>query len=235
MSLAIKGEKQPTRQLALDLAAEPRFGAEDFLVSPSNEAAYAMIERWPDWPSPSLILIGPPGAGKSHLAAIWAERAHARVVSGASLALADLPALAAAGAVLVEDADRSRPPEAALFHLINLLKETCGALVATAASPPDAWGLTTPDLLSRLRLAPSVAIEPPDDALMRAVLVKLLVDRQLVVDTALVEHVALRLERSLDAARRFVARLDDEALARGQRVSRAIAADVLAAMAGDER
>ena len=73
-----KSEKQPTRQLALDLAAEPRFGAEDFLVSPSNEAAYALIERWPDWPSPSLILIGPPGAGKSHLAAIWAERARAR-------------------------------------------------------------------------------------------------------------------------------------------------------------
>lgn len=235
MSLRGKSEKQPTRQLALDLAAEPRFGAEDFLVSPSNEAAYALIERWPDWPSPSLILIGPPGAGKSHLAAIWAERARARIVSGASLALADLPALAAAGAVLVEDADRTRPDEAALFHLINLLKETGGALVATAASPPDAWGLRTPDLLSRLRLAPSVAIESPDEALMRAVLVKLLVDRQLVVDTALVDYVALRLERSLDAARRFVARLDDEALARGQRVTRAIAAEVLAAMAEDER
>ena len=130
---------------------------------------------------------------------------------------------------------RPRPDEAALFHLINLLKETGGALVATAASPPDAWGLRTPDLLSRLRLAPSVAIESPDEALMRAVLVKLLVDRQLVVDTALVDYVALRLERSLDAARRFVARLDDEALARGRRVTRAIAAEVLAAMAEDER
>jgi chromosomal replication initiation ATPase DnaA len=226
-----KSDKSGGHQLALDLPVEPRFGAEDFLVSPSNEAAYAMIERWPDWPAPALVIVGPPGSGKSHLAAIWAERSGARVVTGAGLALAHPPALAAAGAALVEDADRLGAAEAQLFHLMNLMRETGGALVVTAQSPPDRWGLTTPDLLSRLRLAPMVELAPPDDALMRAVLVKLLVDRQLVVDTSLIDYVALRLDRSLDAARRFVAALDREALARGRRVSRALAGDVLAAMA----
>lgn len=228
--MAGKTDKPGGRQLALDLPVEPRFGAEDFLVSPSNEAAYAMVERWPDWPAPALIVSGPRGAGKSHLAAIWAERAGARVVTGAGLALAHPPALAAAGATLVEDADRVGAAEAQLFHLMNLLRETGGFLVLTAQTPPDLWDVTTPDLLSRLRLAPMVELAPPDDALMRAVLVKLLVDRQLVVDTALVDYVALRLDRSLDAARRFVAALDHEALARGRRVSRALAGDVLQTM-----
>lgn len=228
--MAGKTDRPGGRQLALDLPVEPRFGAEDFLVSPSNEAAYAMVERWPDWPAPALIVSGPRGAGKSHLAAIWAERAGARVVTGAGLALAHPPALASAGATLVEDADRVGGAEAQLFHLMNLLRETGGFLVLTALTPPDLWGVTTPDLLSRLRLAPMVELAPPDDALMRAVLVKLLVDRQLVVDTALVDYVALRLDRSLDAARRFVAALDQEALARGRRVSRALAGDVLQTM-----
>ncbi|MGH6845890.1 MAG: hypothetical protein ACREC0_00195, partial [Methylocella sp.] len=101
--------------------------------------------------------------------------------------------------------------------------------------PPDAWGLRTADLLSRLRLAPAVEIGLPDDALMRAVLVKLLSDRQLVVDAGVVSYIALRIERSLDAARAFIDALDREALARQTRISRAIAGDVLLAMgrAGD--
>ena len=53
---------------------------------------------------------------------------------------------------------------------------------------------------------------PPDDALLRAVLVKLFADRQLAVDESLVGYVAPRIERSFAAARAVVARLDEEAM-----------------------
>jgi len=219
-------------QLTLELAPEPGFERENFVVSGSNEQAYAMIERWPDWPDPVLLILGPPGAGKSHLGAIWASIAKAGVQSAAALAAANIEALAAAGPLLLEDADAIGEAETQLFHLINLMRENGVALVITAKAPPDAWGLRTADLLSRLRLAPTVAIGPPDDALMRAVLVKLLIDRQLVIDTSVVGYIALRLERSLDAARTFIDALDREALARQCRISRAIAADVLASLEG---
>ncbi len=216
-----------SQQLTLDLASDPQFGAEDFLVSNSNEQAYGMVELWPDWPDKVLLLLGPPGAGKSHLAAIWAARAGAFVLQASSLANADLPAVAKNRAILIEEADRVGAGEAALFHLLNLARAEDLRLLLTAREAPEFWGLGTADLKSRLRLAPCVAIEAPDEALMRAVLVKLLVDRQLIVDTNVVELAALRLERSLDAARKFVAAIDREALSRGRRITRAMASDVL--------
>jgi chromosomal replication initiation ATPase DnaA len=217
-------------QLTLNLAADPGYERENFFVSGSNEQAYAMIELWPSWPDPTLLILGPSGAGKSHLGAIWASIAKAGIQSAASLAADDIEALAAAGPLLLDDADAIGQSEAQLFHLVNLMRERGTALVLTAKTPPDAWGLRTADLVSRLRLAPTAAIGPPDDALMRAVLVKLLIDRQLVVDTGVVGYIALRIERSLDAARSFIDALDREALARQSRISRAIAGDVLLAM-----
>jgi chromosomal replication initiation ATPase DnaA len=217
------------KQLAFDLPLDPRFGAEDFLVSPSNEQAYGVIESWPDWPDTILLLMGPRGSGKSHLTSIWATHAEAWTVDAASITHERVPHLLANGALAIEDMDRGARDEAALFHLLNLAREQKAFVLITCETPPDLWGLRTPDLLSRLRLAPSAALEPPDDSLLKAVLVKLFVDRQLVVDTSVVDYIALRIERSLAKASEVVGLLDREALSRGRRVSRSIAAEVLGA------
>ncbi len=225
---------RPPRQLAFDLPLDPRYGREDFLVSPSNERAYAQVERWPDWPDTVLRLEGPRGSGKSHLASIWATDARGWTVDAREVMAERVPHLVSAGALVVEDADRGPLDEAALFHLLNLARERKAHVVVTAAGPPDGWGLSTRDLLSRLRLAPSVALDPPDDALLKAVLVKLFVDRQLVVDTSVVDVLALRLERSLARAAEAVAELDREALSRGRRITRAMAAELAARLSPDE-
>jgi chromosomal replication initiation ATPase DnaA len=215
------------RQLAFDLPLDPRYGREDFLVSPSNERAYALIERWPDWPDPILHLTGPKGSGKSHLASIWATTAHAWTIDAFEVSGERVPHLVSNGALLVEDADRGERDEAALFHLLNLSRERGAFVLLTSAAPVDGWGIETRDLLSRLRLAPSVSLDPPDDALLKAVLVKLFVDRQLVVDTSVVDYLALRIERSLSRAAETVTALDREALSRGRRITRAMAAEIL--------
>jgi chromosomal replication initiation ATPase DnaA len=221
--------REAPKQLAFDLPLNPSYGREDFLVSPSNEHAYACIESWPDWPHNALLLNGPRGSGKSHLAAIWATAAHAWTVDVSEVTGDKVPHLVSNGALAIEDVDRGARDEAALFHLLNLARERRAYLLLTCGTPPDRWGIATPDLLSRLRLAPSVALDAPDDALLKAVLVKLFVDRQLVVDTSVVDYIALRIERSLARASEVVALLDKEALSRGRRVSRAIAAEILGA------
>lgn len=222
--------REVPKQLAFDLALDPRFGREDFLVSPSNEQAYAMVERWPEWPDTVLLLNGPPGSGKSHLAAIWAADAHAWTVDAFEVTQDRVPHLVSNGALVIEDIDRTERDEAALFHLLNLAREKRAHVLMTCATTPDQWGIRTPDLLSRLRLATTLTLDAPDDALLKAVLVKLFVDRQLVVDTSVVDYIALRIERSLAKAAEVVTLLDKEALSRGRRVSRAIASEVLGAL-----
>jgi len=214
------------RQLVLEWPHAPSYAREDFLEAPSNAPALQAILDWPDWPARMLMLVGPSGAGKSHLGAIWARRAGARVVPAAALTRDGVPKIAAAPALLIEDADRGAD-EAALFHLLNLVREGGIGVLITARAPPGDWGLETADLVSRLRLAPIVELGAPDLDLTRAVLVKLFNDRQIAVDPGLIGYVALRIERSLDAARALVAELDREALARGGPVTRTMAARLL--------
>ncbi|MGJ0510566.1 MAG: hypothetical protein ACR652_26270 [Methylocystis sp.] len=225
-----EGVRAPA-QLPLELPLAPRFGREDFLAAPSNAAALAMVERWPDWPAPILTLIGPAGSGKSHLLAIFAERARALRADASELPA--LPALvdAAPGAIALDDVDRALD-ETALFHLLNFAVEHRVFLLMSARRRATAADVTLPDLLSRLRRAPVVEIGAPDDELMRAVLEKLFRDRQLLVEPPALAYAALRLERSFDAARAFVAALDREALAQRRPVTRALAAQVLEAFAG---
>lgn len=217
------------RQLALDLAHIESFAREDFLESPCNASALAMIERWPDWPAPVLALVGPEGSGKSHLAAIWAERAGARFLSARALGEAKLPAELATGALVLEDASSTSFDQRALFHLLNLAREEEAYVLLTASSTPSAWPIGLLDLASRLRAIPTVALDPPDDALLRAVLVKLFADRQLQVDEALISFLLTRIERSLTAAKQIVGRLDAEALRLRRPVTRALAAEVMRA------
>lgn len=225
----------PPKQLTFDLPLDPRYGREDFLVSPANEAAYGLIEAWPEWPDTVLLLSGPPGSGKSHLASIWATRAHAWTVPAPDLCGDQVTHLVSNGALVVEDIDRAAGrDEAALFHLLNVARERRCPLLLTASGPVDGLGLKVADLRSRLRLAPGVEILPPDDALLRAVIVKLFSDRQIVIDLSVVEAVALRIDRSLARAREVVTELDRDALGRGRRITKPLALAVLDRLGGVE-
>jgi chromosomal replication initiation ATPase DnaA len=215
------------RQLALDLPHAESFRRDDFLADPSNEAALALVESWPVWPDRIAAIVGPVGSGKSHLAAIWAERAGARIVDAASLTRSEVPRALVTGALVVEDIAPRRIDEAAMFHLLNLAREEEAFVLITAASRLDLDAYSLPDLASRLRALPIVALAPPGEALLAAVLVKLFADRQLLVDDDTIAYLVSRIERSLAAARSVAARLDRAALSRGRRITRALAAELL--------
>ncbi|WP_413867985.1 chromosomal replication initiator DnaA [Albidovulum sp.] len=213
------------RQLTFDLPVRPALGRGDFFVSPANALAIAQIDAG-TWPAGKLLLIGPEGAGKSHLAQVWATETGAEV-----LAASDLPDVPSdALAVVVEDADRiagDLVAETRLFHLHNHVLARGGRLLITASAPPRCWGLALPDLASRMEATAQAAVLPPDDALLSAVLVKLFADRQIAVAPSLIPWLVNRMDRSFAAALRLVAELDARALARGGPVTREIAREVL--------
>ncbi len=220
------GHPAGPRQLVLALDHAVSFAREDFLPGPSNAAALALIERWPDWPDRIMALVGPQGSGKSHLAAIWAQAAGARVLAAKLLDDTALPAALATGALVVEDLEAAGLDERALFHLLNLAREETAFVLLTARSAPAGFPVTIRDLGSRLRALPTVALASPDDGLLRALIVKLAADRQLAVDAALVNYLANRIERSVAAAHAAVARLDEEAMRQHRPVTRALAAEL---------
>lgn len=217
-------------QLAFRLPARPALGRDDFFVSPANAAAVGVVSQDADWPDGKLALVGPEGSGKTHLAHVWAAETGARVVAAADLAAADLPALAAAGRVAVEDVDRmagDAGAERALFHLHNLLRQGGGRLLLTARMPPARWRVALPDLASRVAGMTVAELAAPDDALLSAVLLKHFADRQIAVAPPLVAYLAARIDRSFAAARDAVERLDRAALSEGRPVTRALAARLL--------
>jgi chromosomal replication initiation ATPase DnaA len=214
------------RQLVLALDHAVSYARDDFLAGPSNSAALTLIDRWPDWPNRVMALTGPEGAGKSHLATIWAEAAGARTLSAKLLGETDLPSAFATGALVLEDLEPAGLDERALFHLLNLAREESAYVLVTARAAPASFTVTIRDLASRLRALPAVTLAAPDDALLRLLIVKLAADRQLAVDEPLVNYLANRIERSFAAARSAVARLDEEAMRQHRPVTRALAAEL---------
>ncbi|MGY6696557.1 MAG: chromosomal replication initiator DnaA [Roseinatronobacter sp.] len=218
------------KQIHIPLDLPACLSRDSFVLAPCNATALAMLDQ-PDWPAGKLVLSGPEGAGKTHLLHIWArDRSAVFLHSGAALETADIMALAEKGAVAIDDAEAvaaSADAQAALFHLHNLLAARQGRLLLAARVPVRDWGLTLPDLASRLLATSHVALAAPDDTLLAAVLTKLFADRQVRIPDTLIPFLLPRMERSLASAQSLVARLDAEALARKRPISRALAADVM--------
>lgn len=227
------------RQLTLDLPARPALGRSDFFVSPANRTALTLIDAWPDWPDGRLAVAGPRGAGKTHVAHVWAARAHADIVPAAALARLGPGEVPDAAALAVEDVDalaemdraEARAIEETLFHLCNRLRAGGGSLMVTGREAPAHWRLGLPDLASRLGAAAVARLEPPDDALLAAVLLKLFADRQIAVGPELIAYLVARMDRSFEAAEMLVMRLDRAGLATHRRITPRLAAEVLKAEA----
>lgn len=217
------------QQLTFDLPARPAQGLDDFLVTPSNANAMATIENWENWPNRKLVLAGDEGTGKTHLTHVWAGLLQAQIIPASALSQTKIKDLAGQS-VAVEDADQiagDADAENALFHLHNLVLAEGGALLMTARTAPSRWGLTLPDLRSRMEGTTLTRLGPPDDMLLSAVLVKLFHDRQITVPANLIDYLLPRMERSLAEAARVVSVLDQAALSEGRALTRSLAARIL--------
>ncbi|MBA8876479.1 chromosomal replication initiation ATPase DnaA [Phyllobacterium myrsinacearum] len=214
------------RQLPLDLGHEPGYSRDDLIVTASNMAAVDIVDRWPGWISPVVILAGPIGSGKTHLAAVWKAESDAIVIDAASIGTAS----GASGPFLIDDIGDGPIDEAGLFHLINNVRQSGSSLLMTSRRWPASWPVTLPDLASRLKAATTVEIGEPDDILLSGVLYKLFSDRQIAVDPNVISFLVSHIERSLSTANRIVERLDRAALEKKSKITRALAASVVTAI-----
>ncbi|MEL6784604.1 MAG: hypothetical protein AAFO61_09270 [Pseudomonadota bacterium] len=214
-------------QLSLDLPVVAGYGRDDLVVSDANRLAVNFLEAWPAWPGPVAILAGPVGAGKTHLARVWAERSGAQFLQTRFDGEQDVPP---PGHYVVEDVRQGGFSETWLFHLINTVRAGGHSLLLTSRRWPGDWGIALPDLRSRMKLAQLMELNEPDDTLLSGVLMKLFADRQLPVDKPVVDYLALRMERSLGAAQTLVAELDRLSLETKKPITRNLASQALRMM-----
>ncbi|HMI96726.1 MAG TPA: hypothetical protein VK479_09460 [Micropepsaceae bacterium] len=208
-------------QLVFPFGVEPALGREDFILAPCNEQAVQFIRRWPDWPTRSAALYGPPHSGKTHLAAIWRNMADAQAVPARELVPDLIPAIVprAGAALVIEDIDSNEPHEDRDRALLALFERPAGALLLTARTPPSDWPVAIGDLRSRFLSLIAFRMWAPDDNLLSALVTKHFADRQLEVTEGVVKRIITHVERTPEAVAAFVARADIKALAEKRSVT----------------
>lgn len=219
------------RQLPFELKHQPGYERDNLIVAGSNRAAVDLVDRWPDWVAPVVILAGPTGSGKTHMAQVWQQKTGALLVDPSNIS-ADIHERASIQPMLIEDIGDVTLDETGLFHLINSVRQHAAqgpgpSLLMTSRLWPAAWGVKLPDLASRLKAATVVEIAAPDDMLLTCVIHKLFADRQVEVEPHVVSYLVSRIERSLNAAIKVVDQLDRLALEQKSRITRTLAAQVL--------
>ena len=214
-----------TQQLTFDWPIGVALGPEDFFVAPANAQAYAMLAAPDTWPDRKLVITGPTGSGKSHLARVARAQLGGQIYDSRALPNT-LPN--AGEVVIVEDMELlPATSQEFMFHLHNHLRNTSGYLLMTAQTVPSRWPLTLPDLASRMQAATVTRIDDPDDRLLAALIMKLMADRQIMPPPALVNYLVPRVERSFAAAAEIVAALDCESLSSGRAINIKLAATLL--------
>lgn len=216
-------------QLAFPFGVEQALRRESFILAPCNEDAFHFIERWPDWPARAAALYGPPGCGKSHLAAVWQKIARAHAIAAHVLNL-DLIALFEGDvAFLIEDLDLNEPKTARDQALLALFERPKATLLFTGRAAPSEWQVTIPDLRSRFLSLLAFPLWAPDDTLLSALIVKHFADRQLQVPESAVKRILSSVERTPDAIARFVALADEKALAEKRSISERLVLELIEA------
>lgn len=220
------------QQIPFDLGHRTALARNDFLIAPNNQDAVAWIDLWPEWPAPCLILYGPVDSGKTHLGAVWAEKSAAICLKADMIQEDSIADIARSHKnIIIEDADKligNLNGEKGLFHLYNIFKEEQQSFLLTLQEPPVRRSFALPDLASRLRAAPSVAIREPDEQLISALLVKLFSDRQIRIGADVLHYILPRIERSFEAVNKLVEDADKKAMSEKRKISIPLLREIMA-------
>lgn len=220
-------------QLRFDWPAKIALGAEDFYLSDANQAAYDMVMAPEKWPLGKLVLCGPPGSGKTHLARVFSHLTGAKILDAAGLGATEFSPPDTADLVIENIDQLPEVGEEIIFHLHNHLARTGGHLLLTGIDAPARWPIKLPDLASRMQASAVATISDPDEVLLAAVVMKQFQDRQLSPTPSVVHLLARNIPRSFAVAARAVAWIDATALERGREINRTLALEFLDKHAGN--
>lgn len=214
-------------QFPLLFEPKKQYLKQDFMVSNCNCHAYKAVELWPQWPFFAMLIFGPKGCGKTHLAHIFAENVclHSKktfcvqILQASDIKTNKVARIHKENRCLIVENVSVKVNEEALFHLFNLYQNEGGYILFTSEQPFAHIGLKLPDLLSRLQTVPSIPILRPDDEMLEALIVKLFTDRQISISNEVLNYIVQNMERSFSYAEKLVEEADKISLCLKRAVS----------------
>ena len=104
-------------QLVLGLSLKETLEKEDFFISSSNLEAVTLLDNSDRWGSGVLLLVGPKGSGKTHLALIWCKENKAKHVKLETVFQENVPESADAERVMTQMALQGTDLILSLIHI----------------------------------------------------------------------------------------------------------------------
>ena len=209
-------------QLSLNLKKKGIYEEDDFLVSSSNKEAYKLVNSWPEWRSRKIIIFGDSGTGKTHLSKIWQKNTSAIILNLNQLKKIKFESFFKKKNIFIIEnisdffdkinKKEKNNLEKQLLHFYNLIEEKKGYLLLTSLIAPKLWKISLPDLKSRILSSIAVKIKKPNDQLLSSVLVKLFVDKQILIDKKIIKFIVYRSERSFANLENIVNKIDKQSL-----------------------
>lgn len=214
-------EDEELKQIPFDFVPRTYMGREDFMVAPCNREAFNLVDSWPKWLTQGMIIYGPKGCGKSHLANLFADKVKifadkpikVSLIDAGRINLRNVNKIASENQSIVIENLTPKANAEALFHLFNLYNTEGRYMLWTAETAPSRMSFALKDLQSRLNMLPSVEIKEPDDLMLQTLIVKLFNDRQILISPEILNFIVTNAPRSFEYIGKLVEECDNISLA----------------------
>jgi chromosomal replication initiation ATPase DnaA len=200
---------------------------EDFCIGENNYEAYKLIKEWPNWTFKGINIYGPKKSGKSYLTKIFSDKTGSKVFEGGSINKDNLNLILNQKVLIIEHIELFND-EVFFQTILNDFISKNKFIYLTSNKLAGSISFKLKDLISRLNSLVAVVITNPSDDLFSQILMKMLSDKQINITPKEVNFILKNIERSYDAASKFVKNLDELSLLYKKKINTKIINQALA-------
>ena len=205
-------------QLILKFPFKTNYYEEDFYVSTNNFNAYKLIESWPKWSSRYVNIFGPSGCGKTHLANIFKKKIKSLYIKASEVRDSSLPLIKLSECLIVDDY-KDNIEEKLFYSVLNQIHQSNQYIIINSLVPIKSSKVELNDLKSRFDNFIDIGIDLPTDDLIRVVLTKNFSDKQVKIESKLLEYILKNIHRSYADIFDLINKLDALSLSSGKSIN----------------
>jgi chromosomal replication initiation ATPase DnaA len=205
-------------QLIFNFPFKTNYFKEDFYVSKNNFEAYKLIESWPKWPSRFINIFGPSGCGKTHLANIFNKKINSLFIKASDINSSSLPAIKVKDCLIIDEY-QNNVDEKLFYSVLNQCHLSNQYIIINSLKSIQLFEVKLNDLKSRFSSFVDVGIDLPTDELIKVIISKNFSDKQVKIDSKLLEYILKNIERSYKGIFELIDKLDKFSLSAGKSIN----------------